>query len=158
MPPHAVPAGPLAVRWFAFDVPPLRAGARGIARVTLENAGSATWRSQRDEGVQLAYHWLDSLGNPIVWDGRRTALPHPVPPGERLELPVRVTAPIPPGDYVLAFDLVHEHRFWFAEIGNAPLELTVYGQEATAEGPIRLGATWELPALAPEEQAEVASR
>jgi hypothetical protein len=113
------------VRWLAFDLPPLGAGARGVARVTLENAGSATWRSQRDEGVQLAYHWLDSLGNPIVWDGRRTGLPHPMPPGERLELPVWVTAPIPPGDYVLAFDLVHEHRFWFAEIGNAPLEVPV---------------------------------
>jgi ABC-2 type transport system ATP-binding protein len=38
------------------------------------------------------------------------------------------------------------------------LELTVFGQEATSEGPIRLGATWELPAPAPEERAEVASR
>jgi hypothetical protein len=32
---------------------------------------------------------------------------------------------MPPGDYRLAFDLVHEHRFWFAEVGNAPLELDV---------------------------------
>jgi hypothetical protein len=124
-PPHAVPVGPLAVRWLAYDLPPLRAGTRAAGRVTLENAGSATWRSQETEGVQLAHHWLDPLGNPIVWDGHRTALPRPLPPGEQLELPVRLTAPMPPGDYVLAFDLVHEHRFWFAEVGNAPLEVTV---------------------------------
>jgi hypothetical protein len=113
------------VRWLAYDLPPLRAGARGAGRVTLENAGSATWRSLKTEGVQLAHHWLDPLGNPIVWDGHRTALPRPLPPGEQLELAVRLTAPMPPGEYVLAFDLVHEHRFWFAEIGNAALEVPV---------------------------------
>jgi ABC-type polysaccharide/polyol phosphate transport system ATPase subunit len=51
----------------------------------------------------------------------------------------------------------HENDRELAVAENA-LELTVYGQEATSEGPIRLGATWELPAPAPEEQAEVASR
>jgi ABC-type glutathione transport system ATPase component len=51
----------------------------------------------------------------------------------------------------------HENDRELAVAENA-LELTVYGQEATSEGPIRLGATWELPAPALEEQAEVASR
>jgi ABC-type polysaccharide/polyol phosphate transport system ATPase subunit len=45
-------------------------------------------------------------------------------------------------------------------VADSAVELTVYGQEASSEGPIRLGATWELPAPAPaaEEPAEVASR
>ena len=43
-------------------------------------------------------------------------------------------------------------------VAESALELTVYGQEASSEGPIRLGATWELPAPAAEERAEVASR
>jgi len=51
----------------------------------------------------------------------------------------------------------HENDRELAVAENA-LELTVYGQEASSEGPIRLGATWELPAPAPEERAEVASR
>lgn len=123
--PHHVPTGPLAVRWLAYEVPTVRAGARSLARVELENAGSATWRSQGKEGVQLAYHWLDQLGNPIVWDGIRTALERPVPPGDRIELPVALVGPMPPGAYRLAFDLVHEHRFWFAEVGNSLLELSV---------------------------------
>jgi hypothetical protein len=34
-----------------------------------------------------------------------------------------VRAPQPPGRYRLAFDLVEELRFWFAEVGSSPLEL-----------------------------------
>jgi len=34
-------------------------------------------------------------------------------------------APRPPGSYRLAFDLVEEFRFWFAEVGSAPLDLSV---------------------------------
>jgi hypothetical protein len=97
----------------------------GHARVALENAGTATWRSRGSDGVQVAYHWLDPLGNPIVWDGIRTALPHPVVPGERVELDLPVLAPRPPGPYRLAFDLLEEHRFWFGEIGCRPLETPV---------------------------------
>jgi hypothetical protein len=118
-----VPAGPLAVRWLGYDVPKLRAGMQGTARVELENAGSATWRSAGRDGVQLAYHWLDPLGNPIVWDGVRSPFASPVGPRERVELAVTLVAPMPPGAYRLAFDLVHEHRFWFAEVGNVPLDL-----------------------------------
>lgn len=120
---HPVPAGPLAVRWRAYAVEPLHAGATASARVRVANAGSATWRSRGREGVQIAYHWLDELDNPIVWDGVRTALPGPVAPGEEVELELEVVAPRPPGRYRLAFDLVEEHRFWFAEIGCTPLTL-----------------------------------
>ena len=95
------------------------------ARVALENAGSATWRSRGRSGVRLAYHWLDPLGNPIVWDGTRTAFPGAVAPGETVELDVTVTAPRPPGGYVLSFDLVEEYRFWFGELGSTTLDIPV---------------------------------
>ena len=36
----------------------------------------------RAGGVNAGSHWLDERGNPIVWDGVRTALPQPVEPGE----------------------------------------------------------------------------
>ena len=39
----------------------------------LENAGSAGWRD-----VFLGYHWLDALGNPIVWEPLRTPAPYAV--------------------------------------------------------------------------------
>jgi hypothetical protein len=122
---HPVPAGPLAVRWLAYELREHRAGVTTHARVRLENAGTASWRSRGREGVQLAYHWLDPLGNPIVWDGTRTALPDVVRPGETVELEPSVLAPRPPGSYRIAFDLVEEFRFWFQELGSSPLDLPV---------------------------------
>ncbi len=92
-----------------------RAGALGAARVEIENAGTATWR----EDIACSYHWLDALGNPIVWDGIRTPLPRPIEPKGRITLRVDVRAPIPPGRYRFALDLVAEHRAWFAELGSA---------------------------------------
>jgi hypothetical protein len=108
---HDVPTGPLAVRWLACDVPLVEAGALTQARAELENAGSAAWRS-----LSLSYHWLDERGNPIVWDGIRTAVY--AQPGERVSVDAWLRGPIPPGRYRLAFDLVEERRFWLAEVGN----------------------------------------
>lgn len=122
---HPVSRGPLAPRWLAWALDPQRAGAATIARLTVENAGTATWHSRGADGVQASYHWLDVLGNPIVWDGPRTPLPHPVAPGEKVALDLLVTAPRPPGAYRLAFDLVEEHCFWFSEVGGAPLDVEV---------------------------------
>ena len=110
---------PLAPSWRAWTLPPQRAGARTTARLVLENTGSATWRSRGEDGLQLAYHWLDTWGNAIVWDGHRTPFPRPIAPGETIELDAPVTAPRPPGRYVLRFDLVEEHRFWLSELGVA---------------------------------------
>jgi hypothetical protein len=120
---HPVPAGPLAVRWLGYRLPELRAGAEATVEVLLRNAGTATWRARGDLGVKLSYHWLDDRGNAIVWDGPRVDFGGPVAPGEEVEVALHVRAPHPPGRYRLAFDLVEELRFWFAEVGSAPLEL-----------------------------------
>jgi len=117
VPVHEVPAGPLGVRWLGFELDPPQAGAIGHASVELENAGAATWRD-----LVAGYHWLDDLGNPIVWDGLRTAVP-PLAPGERAAVRPVVRAVMPPGRYRLAFDLVLEGRCWLSEIGNAMLEV-----------------------------------
>ena len=116
-PAHAVPAGPLAVRWLAYDLEPPQAGALGRARIELENAGAATWH-----GIFASYHWLDDHGNAIAWDGLRAAVP-PLQPGSTIALDLAVRAAMPPGRYRLAFDLVLEHRYWLSEIGNAMLEV-----------------------------------
>ncbi|HKI92159.1 MAG TPA: hypothetical protein VJ986_07640 [Gaiellaceae bacterium] len=117
---------PLVVRWRACERGPVQAGAEQFATVELENAGSATWRTRGPEdGLFLAFHWLDERGNPIVWDGTRTPLERPIAPGETLRQEMRLRGPIPPGRYRLAVDLIEEHRFWLAELGNAPLEEVV---------------------------------
>jgi hypothetical protein len=119
VPAHAVPAGPLGVRWLAYEVDPLQAGTLGRARVEVENAGAAAWHE-----LIASYHWLDDLGNPIHWDGLRTPLPT-LAPGERTAAELDVQALMPSGRYRLAFDLVLEHRYWLSEIGNEMLEIEV---------------------------------
>ena len=130
---HSVPAGPLAVRWLGCDLEAVQAGALTGAHVVLENAGSAAWRD-----LNISYHWLDDRGNPIVWDGIRHAVD--AEPGERVECDLEVRGPIPPGAYTLALDLVDEHRFWLAELGNYTPALTVAVGRRDASGARLFGA------------------
>jgi hypothetical protein len=116
-------SGPLVARWRSLERAPVEAGALQQATVEVVNAGTATWRTRGpEEGLFLAYHWLDERGNPIVWDSPRTPLERHVAPGETLRQHLGLRGPIPPGRYRLAVDLVEEHRFWLAEIGNPPYE------------------------------------
>ena len=124
---------PLAVAWQPAQLGSVRAGTWSTIPVTLTNAGSATWRPAEGAGVRLAYHWLDALGNPIVWDGRRTPLGRTVEPGATITIEATVRAPMPPGDYVLSFDLVDEHRFWLSAVGVATLDLPVTVRPRIAE-------------------------
>ena len=108
--------GPLAVEWGDWSLEPPHAGTTGAARVELANTGTLAW----GDTIFLSYHWLDDRDNPIHWDGIRTAVP-PLGPGERAEVATCVRAPIPPGRYRLAFDVVAEHRAWFSELGSPML-------------------------------------
>jgi hypothetical protein len=119
-------SGPLVIRWDALELASVEAGATFFPTVTAQNAGTAPWRSRGpQDGIFLAYHWLDERGNAIVWDGERTALERAIEPGATLSQSIAIRGPIPPGRYRLAIDLVEENRFWLAELGNAMLERDV---------------------------------
>lgn len=123
------------MRWRALELAPVQAGARQLATVEAENAGSAPWRTRGpQDGLFLAYHWLDERGNALVWDGERTPLEATVEPGGTLRQTVAVRGPIPPGRYRLAIDLVEETRFWLAELGNDVLEREVEVVQRDAAG------------------------
>jgi len=92
-------------------------------KAELENAGSATWQPQGDGQVSVSYHWLDPLGNPIVWGGIFSPVQKAVRPGGRVELWFALQVPRPPGRYRLSLDVVADGRSWFSEVGNQPLEL-----------------------------------
>jgi hypothetical protein len=106
--------GPLVARWCSWSLDAPRAGAMTTVRAEVENVGAATW----GDDIAASYHWLDERGNAIVWDGIRTPLPGVVAPGESVSLEIAVRAPMPPGPYGFALDLVAEHRAWFAELGD----------------------------------------
>jgi hypothetical protein len=113
---QTVPKGPLAARFADLQLGRVRAGARALASVAVENAGTVAWR----DDVHIAYHWLDAKDNPIVWDGIRTALPRSLAPGEHGRIEFDVAGALPPGRYRFALDLVVEHRAWFGELGGTP--------------------------------------
>jgi hypothetical protein len=142
--------GPLDVRWGDWSLDDPRAGTLGRARVELENAGSVAWRN----GIRLAYHWLDDRDNPIVWDGLRTALP-PLAPGERATVEAHVRAPIPPGRYRFALDLVAEYRAWFSELGSPMATAAVEVREREGARRAELPA-WVQPSPGWEEQVAAA--
>jgi hypothetical protein len=144
------------VRWLGYEFEPPQAGALTRARFVLENAGTAPWRE-----LNLSYHWLDDRGNPIVWDGLR----HEVraAPGERVERDLDVRGPIPPGRYRLAFDLVDEHRFWLAELGNftPEFDVNVAPRDATSARAflppdVELAADWKNLVRAAHEEGYAA--
>ena len=123
------------------------------AQFEVENAGAATWGPD----IAASYHWLDERGNAIIWDGVRTRLPGPVEPGERVELEIAVRAPIPPGSYGFALDLVAEHRAWFAELGAAednPSETVDVAPRVDASS-LREAATVHAPSTTPEWESRV---
>src|SRR3989440_5818332 len=113
---HPVPSGPLAVRWLEYDPGRPRAGALGTARLAFENAGSVAWLPTGERRVCLGYHWLDELGNPIVWDGLWTALPHEVAPRERVEAELAVLGPVPPGPYRPTLSPFAQRSYLFSEV------------------------------------------
>src|SRR5436190_3685715 len=117
-----VAPAPLSPRWTLLGLEPCRAGRAARANVRVANDGSATWRSTREGGLRLSYHWLDLRGNPIVWDGPRTVFAAPVPPGGMIELALEVLVPRSPGRLRLCFDLVEEFHFWCSEIGADVLD------------------------------------
>ena len=142
---------PLAVRWRAHELPELQAGALATARVELENAGETPWRNGR---FTVSYHWLDELGNPIVWDGLRTAVE--AAPGESAAVAMRVRAPIPPGRYRLSIDVVDEGRFWLGELGEQTLDFDVDVRERDGAARSHLGNA--IPADDWEERVRRAHR
>jgi SAM-dependent methyltransferase len=94
--------------------------------LTVRNSSWREWRSeQTPHPILLSYHWLDARRGPVEYDGLRTPLPRPVPPGESCAVTMRVRTPAKPGRYVLEIDLVEEGVSWFSRAGTRPLRSPV---------------------------------
>jgi O-Antigen ligase len=93
-----------------------------------------TWDSRDDPPFYLSYHWLDSGADRVVaFDGVRTPFDAPVPPDASATIVARVRAPIQPGSYRLAWDIVQEGRLWFSTEPGGTLtfsQATVAGARA----------------------------
>ncbi len=87
--------------------------------VEVTNLSRRTWPASGTSPVGVSYHWLCADGQVLVYEGERTYLSRPLPPGGRLTLPCRVQTPGTRGTFVLELDLVQEHVAWFKDRGSS---------------------------------------
>lgn len=105
----------------------LMAGDHRPFRVCVRNEGTEWWPGGGEDRrplIRVAYRWLTPGGAMVESEGHRTALPHPLPPGQSCLVAMNVTAPPIAGSYVLVPDLVHEHVRWF-QCESSPVEMLV---------------------------------
>jgi hypothetical protein len=95
----------------------LAPGERRTTRVQVTNLGQKTWAV--DEDFHLSYHWYDQQRVQLE-EGGRTRLPRDLAHGESAVLLAEVRAPQQEGQYLLVWDMVHEHTTWFTGQGVAP--------------------------------------
>lgn len=104
------------ILWGDTIVPPqVPAGWKFTVATRLINKSRVTWPNQGGARVRLSYHWRTPDGREVLWEGERTDLPEPVPPGGRVDVQQQVVAPMQPGRYVLELDPVFEHVSWFSK-------------------------------------------
>ncbi|HXV61758.1 MAG TPA: O-antigen ligase family protein [Vicinamibacteria bacterium] len=94
------------------------------------NAGKLTWAGGGSKPIHLSYRWFRKSGEviePVAIEGERTSLGREVAPGESILLASTVRAPRNPGNYLLVWDMVHEHTTWFSDkVGlGSPVTVTV---------------------------------
>lgn len=95
-------------------------GAEILVEVRVGNLGLRTWPAEGAGAVRLSYHWYDSGGTAVVWDGHRGSSSSDVRPARHQTFVVPVRAPDRPDFYTLAWDLVEDDGAgWFSSHGVA---------------------------------------
>lgn len=98
-------------------VPQQVLGQTATIPVTITNIGQSIFPTLTATPVDLGFHWYDSTGKTVVWDGARTKLPADLGPGQSVTVQAKVPAPPDAGTYSLRFDLVQEGVTWFSAMG-----------------------------------------
>ena len=136
-------AGPLPENAFKAQItlvdPPskLRTGEKVSVNVRIKNASDVFWwarggeindRSDNTFYLAAGNRWLKAADNSLLTDmDGRYGVSKDLKPGEEAEVPLLITAPKDPGDYVLEVDVVQEQVAWFHEKGSpmAQAKITV---------------------------------
>jgi hypothetical protein len=105
-----------------------RAGQKQTVKVRVKNLSDIKWRV-RGEGesnqfyVAVGNSWLDKDEKLLTNMDGRFGLQENLEPGAETEVPLQVTAPKEPGDYVLELDVVQEGVTWFKDKGSQTLKV-----------------------------------
>ena len=129
MTPAALPENGFKAQITLPDPPArLRAGQKETVQVNVRNASDVQWwasgapyNPSPDNRFYIAAgnRWLKAADQSLVtnMDGRH-GISKNLKPGEEAQVPLLVTAPTEPGDYILEVDLVQEQVAWFSEKGS----------------------------------------
>lgn len=109
----------------------LRAGQKVVVQVKVQNASEVPWKVRgggEDNKFYIAVgdRWLKAGDETLItaMDGRY-GLNRDLKPGEETEVPLLITAPKEPGDYMLEIDLVQEQVAWFHDKGSPTARVNV---------------------------------
>jgi MoaA/NifB/PqqE/SkfB family radical SAM enzyme len=100
-------------------------------RTRVSNLSTRTFPREATYGrrlVNLGAQLCAPDGRLLALDHARARLPHDLPGGESVEIPIEVRAPATPGEYLLKFDLVCEGVDWFEKAGSPTTRLPLVVQ------------------------------
>ena len=113
----------------------LRTGQKEAIQVKVKNASDVFWyargaavnnASSNKFYLAVADRWLKADGEKLVTDmDGRCGLPRDLKPGEETKVPLLITAPKEPGDYILELDLVQEQVAWFHDKGSGTARVKI---------------------------------
>jgi hypothetical protein len=108
----------------------MKAGEKKAVKVKVKNASDILWIVYGTGGglqyrVAVGNSWRDSNGQLLTNMDGRYGLPANLGPRMDVEVPLTITAPAKPGDYILELDMVHEGVTWFQDKGSSVLKVIV---------------------------------
>lgn len=112
----------------------LRAGQKETVQVRIRNASDVFWWSRGGEVnerndnwfyIAAGNRWLKADGSLVTDMDGRYGISKDLKPGEETEIPLLVTAPKEPGEYLLEVDLVQEQVAWFSDKGSPTVRAKV---------------------------------
>jgi hypothetical protein len=113
-----------ACEWQAIEDPQeFAAGSTVDIPVHVRNVSRLLWPPE----IRMSYRWRKADGTLFGREGVRTNLPVRAANWVGALVPTRVRVDVPPGEYLLAFDLVQDGRepHWFEQDGSPPLLVRV---------------------------------
>jgi hypothetical protein len=139
-PPASKSAGPMADSGYKAQITfadpslKLRAGQKETITVKVKNVSNLVWwrrggeTNERPDNkfyIAVGNRWLDKDGKPTSEEEGHNGISKDLKPGEEIEMPLQITAPKQPGDYILNLDMVQEGVTWFGEKGSTTTKAKV---------------------------------
>jgi hypothetical protein len=125
-----LPAGAFNAALSLPDSPTaMQPGERRVVYVAVKNSSDTTWPALGEAGgrfrVKVGNCWRKLNGKRFAQGNAFGAFFFDVERGKTVEVPLPITAPQTPGEYLLEIDLRQDQVAWFRDRGSAPLVVKI---------------------------------